>query len=114
MTYFQNINTLEQAKIRYRILEKQLHPDKGGYITLFQQMQQEYKAILQKLNREQRPEFNQTISINSDVIDEIGKLAKVLVKKQVPQTYLKKKMQNSKSKLEKDLYSEIIGVLDRV
>ena len=37
MMYFQNINDLEQAKLRYRTLAKQLHPDKGGSIVAFQQ-----------------------------------------------------------------------------
>ena len=31
MVYFQNINDLEQAKLHYRTLAKQLHPDKEMY-----------------------------------------------------------------------------------
>jgi curved DNA-binding protein CbpA len=30
MTYFKNIDDLEQAKLQYRKLAKQLHPDRGG------------------------------------------------------------------------------------
>lgn len=30
MNYFSGINDIEQAKLRYRKLAKQLHPDAGG------------------------------------------------------------------------------------
>ena len=114
MMYFQNINDLEQAKLRYRTLAKQLHPDKGGSIVAFQQMQQEYKTLLLQLQNGQSPTINRNTNQNSDIINELGKLAKVLIEKQVPQMYLKQKIKNSQSPLEKGLFSEIVNLLDKL
>ena len=108
MKYFNNITTFEQAKQRYRILAKQLHPDKGGSATEFQLMQSEYKMVL--LNLQQK----QTVQRNTDneLLSELGKLAKVLIKKQVPQQFLKQRANKSKSVLEKGIYNEIAKFLD--
>ncbi len=37
MKYFLGITDIEQAKLHYRKLAKQLHPDKGGTAVDFQQ-----------------------------------------------------------------------------
>ena len=112
MKYFNNINSLEQAKLHYRKLAKQLHPDKGGSIVEFQQLQKEYKTLLLLLQAKQSPTFVQ--NNNSEILNELGKLAKVLIKKQVPQMYLKHKINKSKSPVEKGLFSEIVNLLDRL
>ena len=52
--------------------------------------------------------------LNDFLINEFGKMAKVLIKKQVPQMYLKHKINKSKSSVEKGLISEIVGLLDRL
>ena len=51
MNYFEDITDLEQAKMRYREVAKQLHPDKGGTGIEFQRMQEEYKTLLIRLQQ---------------------------------------------------------------
>lgn len=44
--YFENINTLDEAKELYLELAKKLHPDKpGGSSDEFREMQEEYKEV---------------------------------------------------------------------
>jgi hypothetical protein len=112
MKYFNNINSLEQAKLHYRKLAKQLHPDKGGSTVEFQQLQKEYKTVLLQLQNRKDVAYN--VSTKDELINELGKLAKVLIKKQVPQMYLKHKINKSKSPVEKGLFSEIVNLLDRL
>jgi len=45
LKYFNGITDLQQAKIRYRKLAKQLHPDKSGTIIEFKNMQNEFKSL---------------------------------------------------------------------
>ena len=113
MKYFQNITDLEQAKLHYRNLAKQLHPDKGGSITEFQQMQQEYKALLVGFQNGQSLINSQTVK-QTDIINELGKLAKVLIEKQVPQNFLERKIENSRSPIEKTIFSGIISFLNKL
>ena len=91
MKYFLGITDIEQAKLRYRKLAKQLHPDKGGTAIDFQEMQTEYKEYLLSLQPEQQvvtaPQKN--TAAENELISELGKLAKVLIKQQVPQNYLR-------------------------
>lgn len=113
MKYFQNITHLEQAKKRFRMLATQLHPDKGGSAKEFDEMQQEYKTFLINFQNQQGAIDNQTAK-PADIMEELGKLAKVLIEKQVPQKYLKQKIKNSQSSLEKGLFFEIVSFLDRL
>ena len=46
----QEIADVHQAKLRYRELAKQLHPDTGGTVSEFQKMQEEYNATLLRNN----------------------------------------------------------------
>ncbi len=113
MKYFNGIIHLEQAKQHYRTLAKQLHPDKGGTALEFQKMQDEYKALI--LNLQQRRNAVTDVhqpSPENELLSELGKLAKVLLKKQVPQDYLRQKMQTTDSSLKKSLYSDIADLLD--
>jgi len=114
MIYFQNINDLEQAKLHYRTLAKRLHPDKGGSIVAFQQMQQEYKTLLLQLQNVQSSTINRNTNQNSDIINELGKLAKVLIENQLPQKLLKQRIKSSHSPIEKSIFSGIIGFLDKL
>jgi len=114
MTYFQNITDFEQAKLRYRELAKQLHPDKGGSGAEFQRMQEEYKILLIQLQNGMNAVSHPTNNQENDLMGELGKLAKVLIRKQVPQTYLKKKMQTTQSPLEKGLFSHLVNFLDNL
>lgn len=114
MIYFQNITDLEQAKLQYRTLAKQLHPDKGGSASEFNKMQQEYKVILLQLQQKQNRSINHQPQKENDILTELGKLAKVLLKKQVPQQFLKQRINNSKSSLEQNICSGIITILNKM
>ena len=114
MNYFNGITDLEKAKLHYRKLAKQLHPDKGGTAFEFQKMQDEYKTLLVQLQQKQMVVIPppKTMSAESELINELGKLAKVLIKKQVPQNYLRQKIQTAESSLKKGLFSDIVDFLD--
>ena len=114
MIYFQNITDLEQAKLRYRKLAKELHPDKGGSALQFQQMQEEYKTLLLNLQNKQVISSPQTSQQSSDIMAELGKLAKVLIQKQVPQKYLQEKIKKSQSPIEKGLFSKLVDFLNEI
>ncbi len=116
MKYFLGITDIEQAKLRYRKLAKQLHPDKGGTAFEFQEMQAEYKDFLLRLQQKQKvvtPSHKNTLDEN-ELINELGKLAKVLIKKQVPQDYLRQKMQTTESPLKKGLFGNLVDLLDKI
>jgi DnaJ-class molecular chaperone len=114
MKYFNGITDLEQAKLRYRKLAKQLHPDKGGTAVEFQKMQDEYKTLLLQLQQKHKVVSPLHIgsSAENELINELGKLAQVLIKKQVPQNYLRQKMQTTESPLQKSLFGDIADWLD--
>ncbi len=114
MIYFYGITDLEQARQRYRTLAKQLHPDKGGTAIEFRKMKEEYKTLLLRLQQDRNVVANpqQTPSPENELLSELGKLAKVLIKKQVPQNYLKHKMQRTESPIKKGLFSDIADLLD--
>jgi hypothetical protein len=116
MNYFNGITDLEQAKLHYRKLAKQLHPDKGGNVVEFQKMQNEYKTLLQQLQQKYKVVTPppKAASAENELISELGKLAKVLIKKQVPQTYLRQKMQTTESPLKKGLFGNIADLLDSI
>jgi predicted patatin/cPLA2 family phospholipase len=114
MQYFQNITDLEQAKLRYRTLAKQFHPDKGGSAIQFQQMQEEYKTVLINLQNKQVISTPQNSQETSDIMAELSKLAKVLIQKQVPQKYLQEKIKKSHSPLEKGLFSKLVDFLNEI
>ena len=114
MKYFLGITDIEQAKLRYRKLAKQLHPDKGGTAIAFQEMQTEYKEYLLGLQHEQQvvTASQKNTAAENELISELGKLAKVLIKKQVPQNYLRQKIQTTESPLKKGLFGDIVNFLD--
>jgi hypothetical protein len=114
MMYFQNVFDLEQAKFRYRSLAKQLHPDKGGSALQFQLMQEEYKTLLLNLQISQPVSAPQNSQHTNEIMVELGKLAKVLIQKQVPQHYLQERIKKSRSPLEKGLFSQLVDFLNGI
>ncbi|MBS2101319.1 hypothetical protein J1N10_19575 [Carboxylicivirga sp. A043] len=116
MKYFLGITDIEQAKLHYRKLAKQLHPDKGGTAIEFQKMQTEYKDLLINLQQKQKVVTSsvKTNSAENELINELGRLAKVLIKKQVPQHYLQEKMYKTKSTLKKTLISHVVDILNEL
>ena len=115
MKYFNDITDLDEAKLRYRKLAKQLHPDKGGIAVDFQKMQDEYKELL--LSFQQKHHVDNNIhqpTPENELLNELGKIAKVLIKKQVPQTYLRQKVQRTNSVLNKRLLNGIVRILDEL
>ena len=114
MMYFNDITNIEEAKHRYRNLAKQLHPDKGGNAIEFQRMQHEYKERLLYLQQDRNAVKARNQSDESELFGELGKLAKVLIKKQVPQNYLKQKIQHTESHINKGLLNGIVKILDEL
>lgn len=110
MMYFNNINTFAQAKQEYRKIAKALHPDRGGSLAEFQKMQAEYKSFLLKLQNKEL--INKSSETKNEIVNEFGKLVNVLIKKQVPQTFLKHRITKSNTTLERSLYSGLIKFLD--
>lgn len=49
MNHFENIKNVEDLKARYKLLAKELHPDKGGDQKEFQEMIDEYTSKLEEL-----------------------------------------------------------------
>ncbi|MGQ1783882.1 hypothetical protein [Saccharicrinis sp. GN24d3] len=113
MKYFLGITDIEQAKLRYRKLAKQLHPDGGGTAIDFQKMQTEYKEFLLSLQKKCNTISNvHQTSPENELLSELGKLAKVLIKKEVPQDYLLKKIEETESSLMKNLYGDVVNLLN--
>lgn len=116
MNYFIGITDLDEAKLHYRKLAKQLHPDAEGTTIEFQKLQEEYKAVLLQIQQNRNADTNplQTASAENELLNELGKLAKVLISKQVPQNYLRHKMQMTDSSLKKGLFRDIVEFLDKI
>ncbi len=112
MNYFNNISDLTQAKLRYRELAKKLHPDKGGSAAEFQRMQDEYQALLLKLQHKYEAETEDYQTAEHELMNELSMLAKELLGQQIAQNYLRKKMQTTDSLLYKSIFSGLIGILD--
>lgn len=114
MMYFIDITNIEQAKIRYRKLVKQLHPDKGGSANEFQEMQEEYKILLIHLQHKTELVNRHNPRAENELINELGKLAKVLIKNQVPQNYLRQQIKTTDSNLKRGLFSEVVKLLNNL
>lgn len=114
MKYFEGVTDLEIAKHRYRELAKQLHPDKGGSAAEFQRMQEDYKLLLIRIQQNHNSLIRKQPFTESELISELGKLATVLIKEQVPQEYLKQRITKSQSPMEQKICSGIISFLDKL
>lgn len=51
MNYFENITTIEELRKRYRELLKKHHPDNGGDVSIMQEINSQYDALFDVLNR---------------------------------------------------------------
>ncbi len=113
MNYFLGITDIDQAKLRYRKLAKQLHPDAGGTAVEFQNMRNEYQSLLLKLQQSgNTSNAPKQVTLEKELISELGQIAKVLIKRQVPQNYLKQKIQSTQSPLKKSLFGNLVDLLD--
>lgn len=113
MIYFKGITDIEQAKLHYRKLAKQLHPDAGGTASDFQKMQDEYKAIVERIQQcNDHVDSNSESSPEKELLSELGKLAQLLLKKQVPQDYIRQKIKTTNSSIKKEVFREIVDYLD--
>ncbi|MDA3892535.1 MAG: hypothetical protein PF517_12795 [Salinivirgaceae bacterium] len=61
MICFDGINNAEQAKLHYRKLAQQLHPDAGGTAHEFQRMQEEYKTTIERVRK-----YSNTVNSHSE------------------------------------------------
>ncbi len=113
MIYFQNITNLEQAKLQYRKLVKQLHPDKGGSQSEFQHMQQEFQTLLLELKQQDSITDSNNRKKESTLLTELDNLAQTLLKSKLPQQFLKQKIKNSNSSYAKLFYFEMTKALDK-
>ncbi|MDA3906960.1 MAG: hypothetical protein PF484_12890 [Bacteroidales bacterium] len=116
MKYFNGITDLLQAKISYRKLAKQLHPDMGGTVIEFQKMQEEYKELLKQLQQISSLDvkIQKSPSPESEILNELGKLTKALIKIQVSQNYLSQKIKMTNPTIIKGLFTDIKCFLDRL
>ncbi len=116
MKYFTYITNLEQAQKQYRKLAKKYHPDLGGTAMEFQELNLEYQRLLIQLQHKNESNINNQSSnhLESELMKELGKLAKVLVDKQVPQAFLKQKINTSESKLQKGILEGLVNILNSI
>ncbi len=113
MIYFKGIIDESQAKLRYRELAKQLHPDVGGTASEFQKMQEEYNSTLMHLHKQKNTTYSQTqTSLEDELLKDLGRLARILIKKQVPQSYLKQKIRMTDSSLKKGILEGVVNLLN--
>ena len=75
-------------------------------------MQEEYKSLLLRLSQNRNFVSNKQQLPEIELLNELGKLAKVLIKKQVPQNYLRKKIKTTEAPLKKVLFNDIVNFLD--
>lgn len=77
MTYFTNVNTLEELKKAYRRLAMKHHPDRGGSKETMQAINAEYEKlfkILKDKHNETADEHHQTTETPEEFIEIISKL----------------------------------------
>lgn len=63
MTYFNNINNLDELKAAYRRLAMKNHPDHGGSVEIMQQINAEHDALFETLKKKHNAsadEYHQT------------------------------------------------------
>ena len=108
MKYFNRVTNLREAKLLYRQLSKELHPDiAGGSEIEFQEMQEQYSVLLKKLSSQQS-----ITNDNSELISELLIIGRTLIEKQVPQNLLRKQISKTNSPMQKMLYNGVLGILN--
>lgn len=114
MKYFNNITTFEQAKLHYRKLAKQLHPDRGGSAQEFQKMQSEYKSLLLQLQSKELVSNPENSEKSNEIINELTSLAKTLIQKDIPQRFIKQIIQKSESPIERVILNGVVDILNNI
>ncbi len=114
MKYFQNITTEEEAKQHYRLLAKELHPDRGGSVDEFQKMDREYKALLLRLQIGHVPTPNNQEKPKNDFFRVVKAVTDVLIEREIPQNYFKRKIESSQTQSQKRMYSELLELCETV
>lgn len=109
MIYFKNINNLDEAKQQYRKLAKKLHPDNSGSALYFQQMEAEYRMFLIEFQNKQPSNDKH---YQTEIVEELGNLAMTLIKKQIPQKYLERRIKRSSSPIQKVILTGFVKILD--
>ncbi|MBQ3512556.1 MAG: J domain-containing protein [Lachnospiraceae bacterium] len=84
MTYFNNVNTLEQLRKQYKELLKKHHPDNGGNVSDMQEINFEYDKLFKVLKDKHENNSADTNNTNFDKMkydfEEDTKLREVLEK----------------------------------
>ncbi len=58
--YFDNMNTLDEVKVRYKILAKRLHPDAGGDTAIMQEINEDYQTAILRITKPEPMFFHET------------------------------------------------------
>ena len=77
MTYFNNINNLDELKAAYRRLAMKNHPDHGGSVEIMQQINAEHDALFETLKKKHNAsadEYHQTTETPEEFREIIIKL----------------------------------------
>jgi len=69
MSYFKNIESMEQLRKLYKKLAFELHPDRGGDNDQFVDMQNEYEKLLNRVFT-----GNSSINTEDDLMDDLKKV----------------------------------------
>lgn len=94
MKYFKNCKTIEEAKLLYKKLAKEFHPDmKGGSKEVFQEMESEYRNFLAtSIKEKQKDFFDKTEFVNylKDFFKDNPELMQVVIKSIIESDSIKK------------------------
>lgn len=74
MKYFNAITDLKSAKAHYRALAKQMHPDRGGSASQFQEMRAEYALLLEDFKEEVENNEQSFSGIYDEILSEMRNL----------------------------------------
>lgn len=108
MKYFKGVTNLSDAKVLYRQLSKELHPDVvGGSEVEFKVMQVQYSILLKRLSSQQS-----ITNDNGELISELLIIGRTLIEKQIPQNLLRKQISKTNSPMQRMLYNGVLSILN--
>jgi len=108
MKYFKGVTNLNDAKVLYRQLSKELHPDVvGGSEVEFKVMQVQYSILLKRLSSQQS-----ITNDNGELISELLIIGRTLIEKQIPQNLLRKQISKTNSPMQSMLYNGVLSILN--
>lgn len=76
--YFENINSIDEAKKLFRELSKNLHPDHGGSEEDFKKMKNEYDSFLKNFVNRKFEEFSSNFDFTTQ-LNEVTKILKIII-----------------------------------